>query len=222
MDISQRAAVHAALGDETRLRLVDALWLNDRSPLDLHGLLGIDTNLLAHHLGVLDAAGVIQRRASGGDGRRRYVTARWEVLEGLLPPRRLDVTSVLFICSHNSARSQFAEALLSSRAQVSAQSAGFGPSGQVHPKAVKVAGERGLDLSGAHPKPYSEVTGSPDLVVSVCDRACEAPIPFEGPRMHWSVPDPVETNRIDGFREAFDEVARRVDRLIDAIPMEVT
>jgi protein-tyrosine-phosphatase len=40
--------------------------------------------------------------------------------------------------------------------------------------------------------------------------------------MHWSVPDPVETNRIDGFREAFDEVARRVDRLIDAIPMEVT
>ena len=50
MDISQRAAVHAALGDETRLRLVDALWLNDRSPLDLHRLLGIDTNLLAHHL----------------------------------------------------------------------------------------------------------------------------------------------------------------------------
>ena len=217
MDLTRRAAVHAALGDETRLRIVDSLWLNDMSPQVLARMLGIDSNLLAHHLGVLEGAGVVDRTNSAGDGSRRYIAARWEVLGELEPARKLHASSILFVCTHNSARSQFAEALVRSRSSLEAQSAGNWPSETVHTKALEVAGELGVDLSGGRPKRYTDVWGSPDLVVSVCDRACEAPIPFRGRRLHWSIPDPVDTNRIQSFRDAFDGIATRVHRLIEAI-----
>jgi protein-tyrosine-phosphatase len=217
MDLEQRATAHAALGDETRLRIVDSLWLNDMSPHVLARMLGIDSNLLAHHLGVLEAAGVVERINSAGDGRRRYIAARWEVLGELEPAGKLQARSILFVCTHNSARSQFAEALVRSRSSLEAQSAGNTPSETIHPKALRAAGELGVDLSAARPKPYADVSGSPDLVVSVCDRAGEAPIPFRGRRLHWSIPDPVDTNRIQSFRNAFDGIATRVHRLIEAI-----
>lgn len=216
MDVTSRARLHAALGDETRLRLVEELWLNDRTPLQLRRLVGIDSNLMSHHLDVLEDAGAVTRRVSSGDARRRYVTVS-EQIGPFVARTPLSVRSVLFVCTHNSARSQFAEALVNDATSIRAESAGTTPSRVVHPKAVKVAGERGLDISNAVPKSYGEVAGEPDLVVSVCDRACEAPLPFRARRFHWSVPDPVETGRLDGFRDAFEDISHRVGLLMNAI-----
>jgi protein-tyrosine-phosphatase len=220
MDLVRRATTHAALGDETRLRIVDALWLNDISPLDLRRLAGVDSNLMAHHLTVLQDTGLIKRSVSAGDRRRRYVIANHDRIAPFVDPEPLAAGSVLFICTHNSARSQFAEALFNTRSRLSAQSAGLHPSATVHPKAIKVALEHGIDLSSASPKPYSAVKTRPDLVVSVCDRACEATIPFRARRLHWSVPDPVDDARLNGFRSAFEEISNRVGQLTEAIQSE--
>jgi len=76
MDLAERAQFHTALGDPGRLAIVDALALSDLSPGDLAQLLGIASNLLAHHLRVLEQAGVVRRSKSEGDGRRSYVRLR--------------------------------------------------------------------------------------------------------------------------------------------------
>lgn len=216
MDLTARARVHAALGDETRLRLVYALWLDDRSPHDLASLLELDSNLLAHHLDVLEEAGLITRTVSAGDRRRRYVSARLELLEGLLVPPRIEANSVLFVCTHNSARSLFAEQFLSGLG-FAAESAGTRPASQPHPKAVVAAAEMGVDLSGCRPRASSVVGGMPDLVVSVCDRARETSLPFRSQRLHWSIPDPVDEGRIEGFRAAFAEIAVRAGKLAEVL-----
>jgi protein-tyrosine-phosphatase len=97
------------------------------------------------------------------------------------------------------------------------QSAGTLPATRIHPKATSAASEFGVELSSARPKGYAEVQGSPDLVISVCDRAKETPDTFVGRRLHWSVPDPVETGGIDDFRTAFSTINDRVDRLVAAL-----
>ena len=71
--IEARAARHAALGDPIRLAIVDELAVSDRAPIELRGLVGLESNLLAHHLDVLEEVGLISRSRSSGDGRRRYV-----------------------------------------------------------------------------------------------------------------------------------------------------
>ena len=68
-----RAAIHAALGDPARLALVEELIVSDRSPKELGSLIGLESNLLAHHLDVLEEADLIIRCQSSGDGRRKYV-----------------------------------------------------------------------------------------------------------------------------------------------------
>lgn len=220
MNLPKKAAIHRALGDEGRLRIVDELALSDRTPQELARLTGSETNLLSHHLGVLEEAGLIRRRVSSGDRRRRYISLETELVHGLFTERRLTANSVVFVCTHNSARSQIAEALFRSRSSIRVQSAGPNPRRSVHPKAVQAAAEMGFDLSAHRPKGYREVVGSPDLVVSVCDLAVEGEVPFEARRMHWSIPDPVETGFIADFRSSFSEIDRRVDILVNAIDNE--
>ncbi|MFN7151295.1 MAG: ArsR/SmtB family transcription factor, partial [Microthrixaceae bacterium] len=70
-DLELRARRHAALSDPARLAIVDELSVSDRSPLELGRDLAMESNLLAHHLDVLEQAGVVVRRRSSGDGRRR-------------------------------------------------------------------------------------------------------------------------------------------------------
>src|ERR671910_234849 len=71
-----RAAVFAALGEPIRLALVDRLLTGDASPGELASDVGLGSNLLAHHLGVLEDAGIIRRVRSEGDRRRSYVQLR--------------------------------------------------------------------------------------------------------------------------------------------------
>lgn len=217
MDTRERARIYSALGDEHRLAIVDELVLGDRTSRELADLTGLPGNLLAHHLGVLESAGIIGRRTSEGDQRRRYVTLRPERVASLLTHQHLAMTSVLFVCTHNSARSQFAAALWRHRTGLAAQSAGTHPAPQVDTKAIQVAAEHGVDLSGAKPRGYDAVAGVPDLVISVCDRARETDLPFAVEHRHWSVPDPVTKGTVAAFRTAFDEIAIRIDGLAGAI-----
>ena len=132
-------ARHAALGDPVRLAIVDELEASDRAAVELQERLGIPSNLLAHHLDVLQAAGLISRSRSSGDGRRRYLHLRREAFTGLVPERRLDLGSVLFVCTANSARSQLAAALWRQLVDAPAESAGTHPADRVHPGAIAAA-----------------------------------------------------------------------------------
>jgi protein-tyrosine-phosphatase/DNA-binding transcriptional ArsR family regulator len=213
MTLAERANTHAALGDPRRLHIADHLALGDHTVAELAKLTGMSGNLLAHHLDVLDTAGLIERRTSEGDHRRRYVALRWDRLPSGLQAPEWQITSLLFVCTHNSARSQFAAALWKERTGHEAQSAGSHPSAEVHPKAVRVAAEFGIDISAAEPSGYEEVKIRPDLVVSVCDRAREGDAPTGTRHLHWSVPDPIEVGTMGAFRNAFSEITERVEHL---------
>lgn len=212
MTLRLRADRHAALGDPRRLVIVDELALGDRTVAALAQLTDLSGNLLAHHLDVLESAGLIERRVSEGDRRRRYVSLRWDCL-----PVGLDVSlteaNVAFVCTHNSARSQFAAAIWRAATGVEVASAGTDPATGVHLKAVRVASEFGVDLSSAVPGGYDTLPWRPDLVISVCDRAYESGVPEAPKHLHWSIPDPVTRGDLPSFRSAFADIARRVEHL---------
>ena len=217
MNVSERATIHAALGDPGRLRIVDQLLLGDRTFQELAAASGLPGNLAAHHLNVLQEAGLIERRVSDGDHRRRYISLRHDRLEGIaLTPGHLTPGFVVFVCTHNSARSQFAARLWNGSTGSAADSAGTEPAPRVHPLAVEVAHEFGVDLSSATPKALAAIRQTPDLVVSVCDRAHESTRDWSDASLHWSIPDPVADGRVEAFRAAFAQIAARVDRLARA------
>ncbi|MFA9429564.1 ArsR family transcriptional regulator [Egicoccus sp. AB-alg2] len=218
LDTSARARVHAALGEPHRLQLVDALRLSDLTPSELREVSGLDSNLLAFHLGTLEEAGVIARRRSQGDGRRRYVTLRWETLEAVEPMSEAPTGPVLFVCSRNAARSQLAAALWRARTQLPADSAGRQPAPEIDPLARAVAEAHGLPL-GDDPRPrgYDEIGSAPDLVVSVCDRAREAALPWTTHHLHWSVADP-RGGDLAAYEATLQDLDRRIARLAATLP----
>lgn len=216
MDLEERARIHAALGDPHRLEIVDRLILSDRTFNELATGIALPGNAAAHHLAVLEMVGLIERRTSEGDHRRRYITLRPERLEGLIAAPTIGPGMVLFVCTHNSARSQFAAALWTERTGRQAESAGTTPATAIHPGAILEAHRYGVDLGSETPRGYDALTMPPDLVVSVCDRAREAGLPFDAPSIHWSVPDPVAAASPESFRSSFADVASRVDRLAAA------
>ena len=85
-EVAARAAVHAALADPARLLITDTLALGDVSPSDLADMLAMPSNLLAHHLHVLEQAGLLTRRRSEGDRRRSYVQLVPGALDSLTRP----------------------------------------------------------------------------------------------------------------------------------------
>ena len=212
LSIEQRARIHRALADETRLAIVDALWAGDHTPAQLRAITGLESNLLAFHLDVLEEAGLISRHGSQGDGRRRYATLEPVAVPFVGDVAPLAVQCVLFVCTHNAARSQFAAALWRQRTNGGAVSAGTQPADEVHPHAVTVAADHGLDLSNVRPQHVTDIDVTPDLVVSVCDRANESGLPPNVPRRHWSIPDPLGGDRRT-FEAAYQSIADRIDRL---------
>ena len=205
LSFEERAARHAALGDPVRLAVVDRLAHSDRSPQELQRMVGIPSNLLAHHLEVLEGVGLIVRGRSSGDGRRRYVHLLTDAIDELGIRLPVDPQPALFVCTANSARSQLAAALWTEVFGTPALSAGTHPASAVHPGAKAAAKRDGLDLGNATPRKLDDVTDRPALVVTVCDRAYEELDPGDE-WLHWSIPDPVP----DGSRAAFD---RTVDEL---------
>src|SRR5689334_12514587 len=208
-----RARVHAALGDPARLAIVDALTLGDASPGEIGADLGMPTNLVAHHLKVLQEAGLIARTRSEGDRRRTYLRLQPQVLASLNPPRLEGAERVVFVCTHNSARSQLAAALWRDRIGGPVASAGTKPAPRVHPRAVKVAHRHGLTLDATGTAHVADVVHDGDLVIAVCDNAHEDMTGPVRPRLHWSVPDPVRVDTDDAFETAYADLAGRIDRL---------
>ena len=127
---------------------------------------------------------------------------------------------VLILCTGNSCRSQMAEALWRHYGgrDWQADSAGSKPAGFVHPRAIEVMREIGLDLSGARSKHVDEFAGQDfDLVITVCDRARESCPVFPGAKqtLHWPFDDPAEASGTDeqitsAFRRVRDAVAERI------------
>ena len=134
---------------------------------------------------------------------------------------------VLFICTHNSARSQMAEGLLRHLAgdRFEAFSAGTEAT-LVRPLAIKVMSEIGIDISGQQSKTLDRYLNEPfAMVITVCDTAAETcPIfPGAAQRRHWSLPDPSqatgsETEQLAVYRRVRDELRARIENELLAHP----
>lgn len=209
-----RAARHAALGDPARLAIVDELSTSDRAPIELRRRLDVESNLLAHHLDVLERVGLVERSRSSGDGRRRYVHLRADALVGLGPRREIPSGPALFVCTANSARSQLAAALWRRATGEVATSAGTHPADRVHPGAVAAARRAGLDLEAAAPQQLVDGEPLPPLVITVCDRAHEELAPGDD-RLHWSIPDPVPLGTRAAFDRTIGELHERIRRVTE-------
>jgi protein-tyrosine-phosphatase len=219
--LDSRAAVFAALGEPVRLALVDRLVAGDASPGDLAAEIGLGTNLLAHHLRVLEDASIIRRVRSEGDRRRSYVQLRLDqptvwaaTISGRLPNNLPTSPRVLFVCTANSARSQLAAAIWNQLRTIPATSAGTHPGPRIHPRAIAVAERHGLHIDRNHPKPLDDVLRDHDLIVAVCDNAHEE-LGHTLQRLHWSIPDPVPINTNAAFERAYTDIDRRVHHLAD-------
>jgi arsenate reductase len=143
-------------------------------------------------------------------------------------------SNVLILCTHNAARSVLAEGLLNHWARatgkdVRAHSAGSAPSGQVHPLALEVLRQAGVDIAGLRSKSWDEFVGigAPRMriVITVCDRAAAETCPWwpgSPVQVHWGYPDPSnapEPQRVRAFESTRQAISDRMQRLL-ALPIE--
>jgi len=227
-------------GHPLRWRLLRELARSDCRVRELVALAGQPQNLVSYHLGLLRASGLVAARRSSFDGRDTYyhldlarcaesLTAAGAALH---PGLRLDVAdpglgaqvspagcTVLFLCTGNSARSPMAAALAGARSAgwVRVASAGSHPK-PVHPNAVRVMAERGIDLAGHQATHLSEVAAEYfDYVITLCDRVREACPEFPGHPgyIHWSTPDPAASGGADkDTYPVFEHLAAELDTRI--------
>ena len=236
------------VGDPQRWQLLVELGSSDRRVGELAELLGKAQNLVSYHLGELRMAGLVSARRSSADGRDAYYrldpTRCGELFAvtsaALHPSLRLapivtdgpvSVTRpkqrVLFLCTGNSARSQMAEALLAHRsnAAIEARSAGSRPK-PLHPHAVQVMAERGIDISGRRTKHFDRYARSRfDRVITLCDKVREMCPEFPGApvRAHWSMADPSAAagSDEDSYR-AFATTAAEIDARVALLISQLT
>src|SRR4051812_33926808 len=167
------------------------------------------SNLLAHHVRALEKVGVLARHRSEADRRRTYLALAPGAFDALRPMAVHDASRVVFVCTHNSARSQLAAALWNDTSPVPATSAGTHPAAAVHPGAVAAAQRHHVPLTPVLPRHVDDVIGTDDglgsLVITVCDAAHEelahgaAAVGSDAGRLHWSVPDPARTGEDVAF-----------------------
>ena len=204
--VEERVRLHAALADPARLRMVDALTWGDAAPSELATLLQMPSNLLAHHLNVLQGVGLVLRRRSEADRRRSYLHLVPAVLDDLAGPGRRPASRVLFVCTANTARSHLAAALWRRSSAVPVASAGTHPAERIDPRALAAAERLHLPLPRRRPRSVDEVRLDGDLVITVCDRAHEE----VGGDLHWSVADPVCAGSDAAFDRALEDLERWV------------
>jgi arsenate reductase len=128
---------------------------------------------------------------------------------------------ILFVCSGNSCRSQIAEGFARA-AGIEAYSAGTEPAGYVHPVAVQVMAEKGIDISAQTSKQLDlNLAQTMDAVITVCGEADEAcPVIPHINRLHWPIPDPAKATGtkeevVSVFGTVRDDIARRVSDLLE-------
>lgn len=229
-----------------RWRLLGELAHSDRRVGELCSLIAEPQSLVSYHLSRLRGERVVFGRRSTADGRDVYYVLDLDRCHKLLsgagvalhPGLRLSRSArspvsgrerparVLFLCTGNSARSQIAEALTQHLAggDVDAVSAGSAPK-PLHPLAVRVLAERGIDIAGRHSKHLDEFSGCRfDYVVSLCDRVREVcpEFPAQPDLIHWSVPDPSRESALGGdryaaFHRTLVELETRIGFLLEVI-----
>lgn len=147
------------------------------------------------------------------------------------------VLNVLFLCTHNSARSILAEAILNhiGRGRFKAFSAGSSPreNQQPNPLGLQVLKSAGISIEGLHSKTWDEF-GRPDaphmdLVITVCDNAAGEVCPYwpgQPSTAHWGYPDPsagdgTDAQKLEAFRQTQHALKRRLDILISLPPAKL-
>jgi protein-tyrosine-phosphatase/DNA-binding HxlR family transcriptional regulator len=209
--IACRARLHAALGDETRLAIAEELRFSDRSPTELVQRFGLKSNLLAHHLDVLEESGAIERVSSSGDARRRYIRLASAALDVMGSPMPHPPRDVLFLCRRNSTRSQLATVVWRVRTGHQARSAGTHPAKTVNPGAVAAAKRLGGSLDGVVPTAIARVPRGVQ-VITVCDLVHEELEPRDD-WWHWSIPAPLASKKPTAFDAVVDELNERMTRI---------
>jgi ArsR family transcriptional regulator, arsenate/arsenite/antimonite-responsive transcriptional repressor / arsenate reductase (thioredoxin) len=262
MEQNRATHAFATLGHPGRMavfRLLMRFAPQGVRPTEIAEALGMKQNTLSHHLADLTASGLVQVTRVG---RSLFYAVDLDTTEGLIGYLALDVGraradllapllstpkdaahmdpnipdtdfDVLFICSGNSARSIFAEALLRDlgRGKFQSFSAGTRPNTQLNPFALEILNRNGHDTSGLRSKHISEFQqpGSivMDFVFTVCDTAAaeECP-PWPGQPItgHWGLPDPVKATGTDAekalvFAQTYAALRRRITTFIE-LPFE--
>jgi protein-tyrosine-phosphatase/DNA-binding transcriptional ArsR family regulator len=248
----------ATLGHPDRLavfRLLMRFAPQGVRPTEIAAALGLKQNTLSHHLADLTASGLVRFTRAG---RSLYYAVNLDTTEGLIGYLALDVGrarpdllapllcaskdtvhmdrtipdtnfDVLFLCSGNSARSVFAEALLRDlgRGKFQAFSAGTRPNSALNPFALEILKRNGHDIAGLRSKHISEFQQPGaivmDFVFTVCDTAAaeECP-PWPGQPItgHWGLPDPVKATGTDAetalvFAQTYAALRRRIMAFVD-------
>ncbi|MCU0499322.1 MAG: ArsR family transcriptional regulator [Anaerolineae bacterium] len=224
------------LANEVRWALIQALKISDQRVNELVIATGQPANLVSYHLKKMRDDGLVSTRRSEADGRDVYYSLelarlrQWlisiahSIHPALFPenpvPPQVTGRRVLFVCTHNSARSQMAEALLRhlSGGRITVMSAGSHPK-TIHPDAIRTMDRLGIDLRQQHSRALDTVIDQTfDDVITVCDRAREVcPIvPVQGRSLHWGLPDPVRINDDQERAAAFEQTAYRLKTRIEA------
>lgn len=258
MEQNRAAHAFATLGHPGRMavfRLLMRFAPQGARPTEIAEALGMKQNTLSHHLADLTASGLVQVTRVG---RSLYYAVDLQTTEGLIGYLALDVGrarpdllapllsppkdvaqmdpnipdtdfDVLFICSGNSARSIFAEALLRDlgKGKFQAFSAGTRPNTALNPFALEILKRNGHDTSDLRSKHISEFQqpGSitMDFVFTVCDTAAaeECP-PWPGQPItgHWGLPDPVKASGTDAekalvFAQTYTALRRRITAFVE-------
>lgn len=257
MEINTATQAFTALGHPGRLsvfRLLVRRAPQGARPTEIAETLALKQNTLSHYLADLESAGLIGATREGrsliysvdmqraGDllgylvndcCRGRPDLCAQLLQQGASPVMSTRPFNVLFICSGNSARSIFAEAILNATApdRFRAFSAGTRPGTQLNTYAVEVLQRAGLDTSALRSKHISEFEAPDapqmDFVFTVCDAAAAeecAPWPGQPISAHWGVPDPVKATGTDAekalaFGKAFSELNRRI-MAFSALPVD--
>ena len=237
-----------------RWRMLVELAGCDRQVGELMRAVGLPQGLVSYHLARLRDGGLVSSRKSSFDARSVYYRAHLDrcgellaatgtALHPGLSPRPAHAASdtpvraravakdsrrasVLFVCTGNGTRSQIAEALLRHKAGDSVEvfSAGSHPK-PIHPNAIKVLADIGIDISAARSKPLRQFIGRRfDYVITLCDKVREICPKFPGPgkRVHWSIADPSATSdslraTAPAFRALLADLDSRIEFLVSLV-----
>lgn len=221
-----------------RWALLTELATGDCRVRELVAAVGAPQNLVSYHLRLLRSTGLVATRRSSFDGRDSYyhldlarcagafadaATALHPALTPTAVSRPAAGTSVLFLCTGNSARSPMAEALLRRRSsgRIRTASAGSHPKARLHANAVRVMRDvYGTDISRRRPQSLSAVAErSFDYVVTLCDKVREFPRDHSSAvALHWSMPDPsAGSARYREFRSVAAELDARIGFLLPVL-----
>ena len=231
------------LAHDLRWQLLTALAHSDHRVQELAEKLQRPMNLVSYHLRQLREAGLVLERRSSADGRDLYCSLdvsefarRFHASGAMLHPALASGNGaslpsastttplrLLFLCTHNSARSQMAEALLRAKCAprpIEVVSAGDHPS-KIHPAAIAAMHVMGIDMAAQTSKHLDAFRGQHfDTIVTVCDQVREHCPVFPGApdTIHWSIPDPslatASPIEQEVFRATAAQLAVRVDHLL--------